>query len=58
MADVPTTTSPSGDILIVEDDENLRLALQDNLEAEGYQVEVAGTGEARPGSGCHGPHSI
>jgi DNA-binding response OmpR family regulator len=31
-------------ILIVEDDENLRLALADNLEAEGYAVSVASTG--------------
>jgi DNA-binding response OmpR family regulator len=29
------------DILIVEDDENLRLGLQDNLEDEGYSVRVA-----------------
>ncbi|MCB9525776.1 MAG: response regulator transcription factor [Myxococcales bacterium] len=35
-------------ILIVEDDENLRLVLQDNLEDEGYQVIAAGTAaEAR-----------
>ena len=31
-------------ILIVEDDENLRLALADNLEAEGYAVTCAATG--------------
>lgn len=31
-------------ILIVEDDENLRLALADNLEGEGFRVEVAETG--------------
>jgi DNA-binding response OmpR family regulator len=35
-----------GRILIVEDDENLRLALEDNLALEGYQVSVAGTGAA------------
>jgi DNA-binding response OmpR family regulator len=35
-------------VLIVEDDENLRLALQDNLEAEGYAVRTAATAaEAR-----------
>jgi DNA-binding response OmpR family regulator len=28
-------------VLIVEDDENLRLALQDNLENEGYEVRTA-----------------
>jgi DNA-binding response OmpR family regulator len=28
-------------VLIVEDDENLRLALQDNLESEGYHVRTA-----------------
>ena len=31
-------------ILIVEDDENLRVALADNLQAEGYAVSVAETG--------------
>ncbi|MFH2010523.1 MAG: response regulator transcription factor [bacterium] len=45
MADIPTATPPPGDILIVEDDENLRLALQDNLEAEGYRTTAAATGE-------------
>jgi DNA-binding response OmpR family regulator len=35
-------------ILIVEDDENLRVALADNLEAEGYEVSTASDGsEAR-----------
>ncbi len=35
-------------VLVVEDDENLRLVLQDNLEDEGYAVAVAGTAaEAR-----------
>ncbi len=33
-------------ILVVEDDENLRLPLVDNLEDEGFQVEQASTGEA------------
>jgi DNA-binding response OmpR family regulator len=33
-------------ILIVEDEENLRLALHDNLEEEGYQVTSVGTGAA------------
>jgi two-component system, OmpR family, phosphate regulon response regulator PhoB len=28
-------------ILVVEDDENLRVGLQDNLEEEGYRVEIA-----------------
>jgi DNA-binding response OmpR family regulator len=32
----------SAHILLVEDDPNLRLVLKDNLEEEGYQVEVAG----------------
>lgn len=32
-------------ILIVEDDENLRLALEDNLEDEGYGVTVAANGK-------------
>jgi DNA-binding response OmpR family regulator len=30
-------------VLIVEDDENLRVTLQDNLEEEGYQVATAAT---------------
>jgi DNA-binding response OmpR family regulator len=33
-------------ILIVEDDESISLGLRMNLEAEGYDVEVAGDGEA------------
>ncbi len=33
-------------ILLVEDDESLRLALADNLEAEGHAVEVAADGAA------------
>jgi DNA-binding response OmpR family regulator len=33
-------------ILVVEDDENLRLPLVDNLEDEGFAVEQASTGEA------------
>ncbi len=38
--------SETTDILIVEDDENLRLALQDNLQDEGYSVQVAADGAA------------
>jgi DNA-binding response OmpR family regulator len=34
----------SAEILIVEDDENLRVALCDNLEHEGHRVHVARTG--------------
>lgn len=37
------STSPS--ILVVEDDENLRLPLVDNLEDEGYRVEHVARGE-------------
>jgi DNA-binding response OmpR family regulator len=33
-------------ILVVEDDENLRMALEDNLVDEGYQVTTAATGAA------------
>jgi len=33
------------DILIVEDDENLRIGLVDNLEDEGYRVHAVATGE-------------
>jgi DNA-binding response OmpR family regulator len=35
-----------GHILIVEDDENLRLALEDNLDDEGYAVTSAGDGKS------------
>ena len=38
------TQGAPASILVVEDDENLRLALADNLEAEGYAVRVAATG--------------
>ena len=31
-------------ILIVEDEENLRITLQDNLEEEGYRVSAVGDG--------------
>lgn len=34
------------DILIVEDEPNMRLGLKDNLEFEGYEVEFADDGEA------------
>jgi DNA-binding response OmpR family regulator len=37
--------SDAARVLIVEDDENLRLALQDNLEAEGYAVRTAASAE-------------
>lgn len=33
-------------ILIVEDEPNMRLGLKDNLEFEGYEVEIAEDGEA------------
>jgi DNA-binding response OmpR family regulator len=33
-------------ILIVEDEPNMRLGLKDNLEFEGYEVEIAADGEA------------
>ncbi len=38
--------SSKGHILIVEDDENLRMALEDNLDDEGYTVTVAGDGKS------------
>jgi len=38
------------DILIVEDDENLRVGLCDNLESEGYRVHVARTGAEAEGA--------
>lgn len=39
-------TEPTERILVVEDDENLRLPLVDNLEDEGFSVEQASSGEA------------
>lgn len=33
-------------ILIVEDEQNMRLGLKDNLEFEGYEVDIAEDGEA------------
>ena len=33
-------------VLVVEDEQHLAEGLRFNLEAEGYQVELAGTGEA------------
>ncbi len=36
-------TEAAAQVLIVEDDENLRLALADNLEEEGYAVSTAAT---------------
>lgn len=38
--------SSKGHILIVEDDENLRLALEDNLDDEGYQVTSVADGKS------------
>lgn len=37
--------SEKGHILIVEDDENLRMALEDNLDDEGYKVTSAADGK-------------
>jgi len=39
------TPDTHADILIVEDDENLRIGLVDNLEDEGYRVHAVATGE-------------
>ena len=36
-------------ILIVEDEPNMRMGLKDNLEFEGYEVQVSVDGEAVPG---------
>lgn len=41
-----TSTGSNARILVVEDDENLRLALEDNLMDEGYQVVAVSQGEA------------
>ena len=38
--------SDKGHILIVEDDENLRIALEDNLDDEGYKVSSAADGKS------------
>lgn len=41
-----TSTNPSTRVLVVEDEENLRLALVDALESEGYAVIEAADGDA------------
>lgn len=50
-------TSPPR-ILVVEDDESLRLALEDNLDAEGYAVEVAADGRAARAAIQRGGHDL
>ncbi len=50
-------TSPPR-ILVVEDDESLRLALEDNLDAEGYAVEVAADGLAARAAIARGGHDL
>src|ERR1700678_3660271 len=42
----PSEKSRMSNILVVEDESHLAEGLRFNLEAEGYQVEVAETGEA------------
>ncbi len=43
--DTPDAPDTPADILIVEDDENLRIGLMDNLTDEGYRVHAVATGE-------------
>jgi two-component system, OmpR family, alkaline phosphatase synthesis response regulator PhoP len=47
VVDTEALAPPNGKkhILIVEDDESISLGLRMNLEAEGYEVQVAGDGE-------------
>jgi DNA-binding response OmpR family regulator len=47
-----------GRILIVEDDENLRLALEDNLVDEGYQVSAAANGKSALREIAGGNHDL
>jgi DNA-binding response OmpR family regulator len=47
-----------GSILIVEDDENLRLALEDNLDDEGYAVTTAKDGKTALSALARGEHDL
>jgi two-component system, OmpR family, alkaline phosphatase synthesis response regulator PhoP len=54
VVDTIPLAQPNGKkhILIVEDDESISLGLRMNLEAEGYEVQVAGDGEEGFGRGA------
>lgn len=47
-----------GSILIVEDDENLRLALEDNLDDEGYEVTAVKNGKSALAELARGKHDL
>jgi DNA-binding response OmpR family regulator len=49
---------PKGRILVVEDDENLRMALEDNLVDEGYTVVAAARGKAALQDLARGDHQL
>ena len=40
-----TAAKPPTTVLVVDDDEDIRLAMYDTLEAEGYQVLLAEDGQ-------------
>jgi DNA-binding response OmpR family regulator len=45
-------------ILVIEDNDNIAFGLRNNLEIEGYEVEVTGTGEAGLVSAGHHPPDL
>ena len=50
--------APKGQILVVEDDENLRMALEDNLVDEGYSVVAVARGKAALQELARGSHQL
>ena len=57
-ASPPPAQTGAARLLLVEDDVNLRLALCDNLEEEGYVVHTASTGPTGLDAGLNGTFDI